>query len=162
MRSRSEVVGKSPRFCNRIASLAELPELNVALFAFLLNFPWEFLQAPFFKGMATAPHWAATKHCTVAALGDAGLTLIVYWIISACMRSRQWIRTLEGRATAGFVLCMLALNVGSEHLAMNVFGRWAYARTMPIVPLIRVGLLPLLQWALLPPVALWFVRRQLK
>jgi hypothetical protein len=33
---------------------------------------------------------------------------------------------------------------------------------MPIVPWIRVGLLPALQWLLLPPLVLWFVRRQLR
>lgn len=29
------------------------PELHVALFAFLLNLPWEFLQVPLYVGMPT-------------------------------------------------------------------------------------------------------------
>lgn len=33
------------------------PELHVALFAFLLNLPWEFLQVPLYVGMPTMPHW---------------------------------------------------------------------------------------------------------
>lgn len=33
--------------------------------------------------------------------------------------------------------------------------------SMPVVPFLEVGLAPLLQWILLPPIALWIVRRQL-
>ena len=33
---------------------------------------------------------------------------------------------------------------------------------MPIVPVVGIGLTPLLQWLLIPPLAIWFVRRQLK
>lgn len=33
------------------------PEFNVVLFGFLVNLPWEFLQVPFFRQMAAAPHW---------------------------------------------------------------------------------------------------------
>jgi hypothetical protein len=32
---------------------------------------------------------------------------------------------------------------------------------MPVVPLLEVGLSPLLQWIVLPPLIVWFVRRQL-
>lgn len=32
---------------------------------------------------------------------------------------------------------------------------------MPVVPVIGIGALPLLQWVLLPPLILWFARRQL-
>ena len=71
-----------------------LPELN--------NFPWEFLQAPFFKGMSTAPHWEATQPCSAAALGDSGVTLIAYWIVSALVRSRWWILAPSAWAVAGF------------------------------------------------------------
>ncbi len=35
------------------------PEFNVVLFAFLLNFPWEFLQVPFFAEMPAMVHWDA-------------------------------------------------------------------------------------------------------
>jgi hypothetical protein len=31
---------------------------------------------------------------------------------------------------------------------------------MPVIPGIEIGVSPLLQWVLVPPVALWFVRRQ--
>ena len=42
--------------------ILDAPAVNVALFAFLLNYPWEFLQVPLFRDMPTAPHWEATNH----------------------------------------------------------------------------------------------------
>jgi len=35
-------------------------------------------------------------------------------------------------------------------------GRWEYAAAMPIVPLLRVGLSPVLQMAVLLPLAVYF------
>ena len=32
---------------------------------------------------------------------------------------------------------------------------------MPMVPVLRVGLVPVLQWVIVPPLVLWFVKRQL-
>lgn len=36
--------------------VVDLPELNIGIFAFLLSFPWEILQGPFFQGMTEARH----------------------------------------------------------------------------------------------------------
>jgi hypothetical protein len=81
-----------------------LPEVNVAIFAFLLNYPWELLQVPFFEGMATAPHWDAVKFRTGATLGDAGIALVGFWAVAAA-RSRAWIL----RPTAGEVISFTAV-----------------------------------------------------
>jgi hypothetical protein len=48
-----------------------------------------------------------------------------------------------------------------ERLATGPLGRWAYADAMPVVPVLEVGLSPLVQWIVLPPLIVWFVRRQL-
>jgi hypothetical protein len=141
--------------------ILDLPELNVVIFGFLLNFPWEFLQVPLYKGMAAAPHWEASKFCTQAALGDAGVMLVAYWLVAITVRSRYWVVSPSMRAALGFVACDVAISVAIETLAIGQFGRWAYTESMPIVPLLSVGLLPFLQWILLTPTALWFVRRQL-
>lgn len=36
-----------------------------------------------------------------------------------------------------------------------------YAEAMPTLPVLGAGFAPLLQWTLLPPIVMWFVRRQL-
>jgi hypothetical protein len=145
----------------RLGRLPDLPELNVAVFAFLVDFPWEILQAPFFEGMSTAPHWQATLSCTKAAFGDAGAMVIAYWIVAALNRSRGWILLPTLWGIGAFVIADVAINFTIERLATEKFGRWSYAESMPVMPFARIGLLPLLQWTLLTPLTAWFVRRQL-
>lgn len=142
------------------AGIVGLPEVNVAIFAFLLNYPWEFLQVPFFAGMATAPHWETVKLCTRATLGDAGIALVAYWAV-ALPRSRGWILRATGGEVIAFAAVGVAITVAFEWLATEVLGRWDYADTMPTLPLLGTGLAPILQWIILPPLIVWFVRRQL-
>ena len=147
----------------RLQALIRTPEFNVALFALLLNYPWEFLQAPLFEGMSQAPHWAAVETCTRAALGDVAIALFAYWAVALLVRSRGWI----ARATVGSVLCFAALGVivtvVIERLALAGLwmGGWAYSALMPVVPVLGVGLSPLLQWTVLPPLVVWLVDRQI-
>lgn len=63
-------------------AVMDAPELNIGIFAFLLSFPWEILQSPFFQGMTTARHWDAVRICTLAALADIGLMLLNFWIVA--------------------------------------------------------------------------------
>ena len=142
-------------------SILDIPELNVAIFAFLLNYPWEFLQVPFFTEMATAPHWDAVRFCTRATLGDAGIALAAFWAVAAGAPSRYWIRRPTVRQVLGFVAVGVAITVAFEWFATEVWNRWSYGEAMPIVPLLGTGLLPLLQWIVLPPLIVWFVRRQI-
>jgi hypothetical protein len=137
------------------------PELNVALFAFLLNYPWEFLQVPFFEGMAAAPHWDAVRFCTRATLGDAAIALIAFWAVAAWTHSRDWILEPTTKQVLGFIAVGVAITLAFEWLATEVLGRWAYADAMPTIPLLGTGILPLVQWIVLPPIIVWFVRRQL-
>jgi hypothetical protein len=61
-----------------------------------------------------------------------------------------------------------------EYLLMTVLGftiavlierralagsRWVYTDQMPIMPIVNVGLVPVLQLIVLPPVVLWMARR---
>jgi len=74
----------------RWLAFTELPEFNVAVFALLLNYPWEFSQVPLFAGMADAPHWDAIRICAIATLGDIVIMLIAYWLVAVIARSRFW------------------------------------------------------------------------
>ena len=64
-------------------------ELALIFFAFLLHFPWEILQSPFYRRMPELPHWAAVKACLLATGGDVGLTLLGFWTSAAIWRSRH-------------------------------------------------------------------------
>ena len=45
----------SEQLSQETRGLTYLPEFNIVIFALLLNFPWEFLQVPFYGGMPTDP-----------------------------------------------------------------------------------------------------------
>lgn len=139
----------------------ELPEFNVALFALLLNYPWEFLQVPLFRDMPTANHWDAIVYCTRAAGGDALIALFAFWVVALIWKARNWIlRPRRGQIIA-FVLIGIAVTVAFEWHATVIAQRWAYASHMPVVPVIGTGLSPLLQWIVLPPLVVWLVKRQI-
>lgn len=142
-------------------ALMALPELHVLLFAFLLNYPWEFLQVPFFEGMPKANHWDAVVVCTRAAAGDALIALAAFWAVALHWRERSWICRPRSGQIGAFVAVGVLVTVGLEWHATVLADRWSYAEHMPVVPLLGTGLAPLLQWLLLPPLIVWFVRRQI-
>ncbi len=149
----------------RIRGLLDQPEINILIFAFLLNYPWEFLQTPLFEGMAAAPHWEALKVCTRATFGDAGIMLIAYWSVALASSDRWWFRAPSRLQMLGFIAVGVIITVVIEHFATqstNPAWGWRYADTMPTIPVLGVGLTPLLQWILIPPLVIWFVRRQLR
>jgi hypothetical protein len=138
-----------------------LPEFNVAMFAFLLNFVWEMWQVPFFSTTSSDPHWVGVVACTRATFGDAAISLVAFWCVAAFARSRSWILGSSLSQTGIFVAVGLVTTIILEALATGPMERWTYTPLMPTLPILGTGLLPLLQWTLLPPLTIWFVRRQL-
>jgi hypothetical protein len=141
--------------------IADLPELNVAIFSFLLNFIWEMWQTPFFLAIPSGPHWAGVVACTQATFGDAAISLVAFWSVAAFVRSRRWILQPSLSQIGSFVMMGVVITIAFETLAAGFLGRWNYSPLMPTLPFFGTGLVPLLQWILLPPLTIWFVRRQL-
>ncbi|MDP9369136.1 MAG: hypothetical protein M3Q03_12805 [Chloroflexota bacterium] len=142
------------------ARLVNLPELHVVLFAFLLNFVWEFWQVPFYQDLPSAPHWAAIKVCSLATVGDTAIALASFWVVAAVTRSRAWVRKPSVRQVLAFTLVGLVVTVSAEWGATRWLRWWTYTDQMPTLPWLGTGLLPLLQWMILPPLVVWFVQRQ--
>ena len=139
----------------------DAPETNVAIFGFLLNLPWEFAQVPFFAGMPSARHWTAILVCGRATLGDVAIALAAFWTVAVVVGARRWVLAPTRGRVAAFVAVGVSITIVMERLATGPLERWAYAERMPIVPVVDIGLAPLLQWVVLPPLIVWFVRRQL-
>ncbi len=149
------------RLTRWFASLSSTPEFNVLVFSFLINLAWEVWQVPFFRGMADQPHWLGVKACTQATFGDAGIALAAFWVTAFFARTRSWIMQPSRSDIAIFIGVGLVATIIFETLATGVLERWAYSDAMPRLPILGTGLLPLLQWLALPPLVLWFVRRQI-
>lgn len=141
--------------------LTNLPEVNIALFSFLLHFVWEFWQAPTYAGMIELNHWDGIKLCTSATVGDVGFALTAFWTASAVARSRRWFLAPSVLSVASYLAVGIALTIGFEYYYTNISLRWTYSELMPLVPPFGTGLSPLLQWLTIPLLVLWFTRRQI-
>ena len=148
----------------RRAAVVDQPELNVAIFAFLLNYPWEFLQIPLYAlGPDTLPR-QVIERCSIAAVGDAIIMLASHGMVAIAAGDCWWILKATARQLLGFVAVGVSITVAIEYVASRSSGpirAWRYSSAMPVLPLVHAGLSPVLQWIILPPLTLWFVRRQL-
>ena len=134
------------------------------LFSVLLNLPWEFIQVPLFEHMADAVHWDATKACLRAALGDGLMSVAAYLVAAGLVRDRSWVLDASRSALVVFLALPIVATIAIERLAISGLWMegWGYSALMPMVPLLGVGLSPLLQWSVLPLGVLWLVRRQIR
>ena len=146
-----------------VGAVTGAPEFNVTIFALLLNFAWEILQAPLYVGMADMPHAQVTRACLQATIGDAVIMLIAYGAVAVVARSRRWIVAALGWQLVSFTLIGVSITVAIEWLATHGywFGNWRYQSAMPLAPGTGIGVAPLLQWVVLPLLTVWFVRRQI-
>lgn len=140
---------------------AETPTLPaciaIALASFFLHFAWEMWQVPFYQGMSATPHKEVVWLCTRATLGDVVIA------VAALVPPMVVFRNGLGRLFAfrvGPLLAYLAtglvITVVLEYHATELTSRWQYKDLMPRLPVLGTGLLPLLQWLVLPVVALFF------
>ena len=143
-----------------VKRVASLPELNIAFFAFLLNFVWEVLQTPFFIDISAEVNtiiWYRF-HCT---LGDVMISLAGFWFVALILRSRSWFLNPTKKKLLLFVAFGVSYTIFSEIKNVSLNKLWAYSDFMPVIPYIDVGIVPLIQWVILPPLLVYIVRRQL-
>ena len=112
------------------------------------NAVWEIGQSPLFAPMGG---WlSGTWRCIVASIGDGGIVLALAVAGSLLFRRVDWLFR-PGLAGYAFMAVLgVAVAVGIEIGALAT-GRWSYSDQMPLIPVLRVGLAPVLQMLVLPP-----------
>ena len=135
------------------------PEVNLLLFALPLELLWETAQFPLYD-VWHQNDWGyilyGLAHCT---LGDLLILIVVYEVIALINRNRAWYATNQVLAGGAlFTLLGAGYTIYSEIMNVRVKGTWGYTELMPLIPGIEVGAMPFLQWILIPPVLLWFMR----
>ena len=125
-----------------------------------LNLAWEVLQLPLYTiwSEASAGYIAfAVVHCTLGdvVIGWASLVLALVLGREGTLPQWHWLRI-------GGLMVILGpgYTMFSEWLNTTLF-RWRYSELMPTVNIggMDFGVSPLLQWLLLPPLALYLARR---
>ena len=132
-----------------------VPVMVLASFSFLLHFLWEMLQVPLHAGMAGMAHWSGVVVCAKATAGDVAIALAAYVTAAGFARARHWRASRVRVAT--YLAVGVAITLVLEWLNVYVWHRWAYSTAMPLV--LGIGISPLLQWVIVPPLALWLMQR---
>ncbi len=117
--------------------------------AFVLNLAWEIAHVRLYTiwaadGMTVA--WALL-HCT---LGDVAIALAMFALAGIVLWCADWPASRPWTGSAIVVIGAMAFTAGSEWYNVYRAGSWDYTASMPLI--FGIGLSPLLQWLILPPV----------
>lgn len=121
---------------------------------------------PFYVGMANSNHWDSLRLCTQASFGDSLITVLAY-LLALIFSGHGALGVFKNKIIGWSVYLGsgLLITIGLEIAATSYFGRWQYSELMPVLPILNVGLVPIVQWLVLPPVILclsWVLVRGLK
>ena len=118
--------------------------------AVAFNYVWELAQSPLYAGMEDFRRmlW----HCFAASLGDGVLVLLIFALGWAVLRRRDWFVRPGGRGYVLMLIAGLLISIGVELVAVRAFGQWKYTRRMPLLPSFGIGLMPVAQMLVLPPI----------
>jgi hypothetical protein len=96
-------------------------------------------------------------HCT---LGDTLILTIGYVLISFYYKNLNWVCDSNVKHHAIFVLMGVVYTLFSEYINVYIKSSWSYSEYMPLLPYVNIGLIPLVQWVILPPVIVFITKRQ--
>ena len=129
--------------------------IAAVLLTVLLHFIWEMWQSRFFASMADMPLLRHSLVCLLASLGDLLIAAVAY-AATILLLHRSWpLRPHWQGPAALWMTISIACGVAIERWAL-ASGRWTYAESMPT--LWGVGLLPLIQWIIVPTATLLILR----
>jgi hypothetical protein len=113
---------------------------------------WETSQLPLYtlwQSGTDGEIFRAVIHCTG---GDGLISAAALTVSIAAARFAEW--PLFGKPMiATTILVGVAYTAFSEWLNVEVRTSWAYAASMPIIPVLGMGLTPMMQWLVIPAVS---------
>lgn len=131
------------------------------LFSFLFFGMWEWIQTPFYF----EPHKTLNQvvwdrlHCTG---GDILILTTAILCCSLFVRKNLFTFNLVKKDYFLISCVGVAYTILSEYLNVYIHHSWAYSPLMPLLPIIKIGVIPLFQWITLPSTILFFVKTHIK
>jgi hypothetical protein len=117
------------------------------LVAVPINFAWEIAQSVLYAPMGGA--WRSTWLCFRASIGDGIIVAGLFAAGTLLFGRGFWTRRPGIVAHSYLILTGILVAIAIEWFATN-HERWTYRPTMPLVPGTGIGLVPVLQMAVLP------------
>ena len=125
--------------------------------AFVLNLAWEIAHVRLYAIWAAADGMTiawSLLHCTV---GDVLIALAMFALAAIALRRADWPASRPWAGGIMVVIGAMAFTAWSEWYNVYRTGNWRYAASMPMI--LGIGVSPLLQWLILPPVMVGAYRR---
>jgi len=129
----------------------------VYIVSVLINFLWEMAQMGLYSGMSYSQpvDWLL---CFRASLGDGVMVLVILLAGRLFFGRWSWFGT-RPITRVWFTMGLGGIiGLATEMVSLEM-GRWEYTEAMPVFTPFSVGLTPLLQMILLPPLVFWVVSR---
>ncbi|MDR4470279.1 MAG: hypothetical protein MRJ68_18605 [Nitrospira sp.] len=128
---------------------------RICVIAVILNYPWERAQSVLYRAAdgSVIPWW----HCMLASLGDGLLVLLMCWAGRVVLGQPAWFEYPGLRGYMFMAVTGLAMIIPIEWILMNRVGWWSYTADMYLVPGVAVGVSPVMQMLLVPPLIFWIV-----
>lgn len=143
----------------KMIQILAAPETNLFLFAFLINFVYEVWQAPYYEFYSSPSLADKVRDLTHCSFGDGVIILVCSWVVSALVRSRNWVLHPTPKLTFLFTSIGLAITLVIETYRVNV--SQVYGVPVFAVPILRISGLAVIQWIILPPLILYLARRHI-
>ncbi len=121
--------------------------ITIAITSLVLNLIWEISQGPLYEGYEY--DWKHISFCALASIPDMLMVLLLLFGFGMIYKDLYWIKGMGAKkvfllALAGFSGAILA------EVFHTIRGDWSYAKEMPLLPLVDIGLSPVLQFTILP------------
>lgn len=124
----------------------------------LLHLIWEMLQLPLYtiwRAGSPGEIAFAVLHCTMGDLMIASLSLLAALLI---VGNPSWPSERFISVMMTTIAVAVAYTFYSEWVNTTVRKTWQYSGLMPTIPILGTGLSPLVQWLIVPTIALLAVR----
>lgn len=146
------------RLAKTLSRLAVLFVISV-----LLNFPWEVAQMPLY--VEDGSWFEFALHCIIPSLGDGLIVMFIFCVGWVARGRSDWADQPDAAAYMLMLITGFCVAVVVEWVGFYGLKRWSYTVSMPLLPVLSIGVVPVLQMLILPPLVFrmtgwWLARRQ--
>lgn len=126
--------------------------LLIAGFSFLTNLAWENFHSRYYNSYNKVLSKSRFFICTLI---DTLIVLFIYLLFAIIYQNFYWMERIDYRALLILVATGGIIAVIIEKIGLEV-NLWTYNNKMPKIPVLEVGLLPVLQLMVLPVIVYLF------
>lgn len=120
--------------------------LFIVIVSFLTNIVWENLHSSFYSTYSKILSKSKYFICTIM---DALIILVLYLLFVFLFKDFLWIKEIDFQKVAFVIIVGGITGVIIEKVALSI-KLWSYNKKMPRLPVVNVGLWPVLQLMVLP------------